>query len=124
MIRRLFQVIFATLAVGLAGAATHARPPENADPALAPWFQSLRDPSTGGGCCSQADCRPVEYRMVGDHYEVLIGNQYGAEIQPHWEAVEPDHVLEKTDNPTGRAIACWVPYMTPRVLCFVRPSDT
>jgi hypothetical protein len=124
MTTKLWLRLWGTLILVLSGAAADARPPENADPALAPWFQSLRDPTTGAGCCSQADCRPVEFRVVGNHYEVLIGKQYGAEVQPHWEAVEPDHVLQKTDNPTGRAIACWVPYMTPRVLCFVRPAET
>ena len=107
--------------LGLAAAA-EARPPENADPALAPWFQSLHS-AEGGLCCSEADCRPVEYRMTEDHYEVLIGRQYGPDVEEHWEDVPAESVLQKTDNPTGHAIACWTPYTQPRVICFVRPSE-
>ncbi|HXZ02280.1 MAG TPA: hypothetical protein VEI03_19960 [Stellaceae bacterium] len=111
------------LALLSVGTVCLARPPENADPAFAPWFQSLRAPD-GGLCCSEADCRPVEYRISGDHYEVLIGKQYGDDVLPHWEEVPADSVLSKTDNPTGRAIACWLPYTNPKVLCFVRPAET
>jgi hypothetical protein len=122
VIARLAAVLLGVALVTLGGAAAHAQPPENADPALAPWFQSLRS-AQGGLCCSQADCRPVEYRMANDHYEVLIGKQYGPSVDEHWEEVPAGSVLEKTDNPTGRAIACWTPYTQPKVLCFVRPSE-
>ncbi len=127
MMLRIWLAILAILVLLLIGArwyAAAARPPENADPALAPWFEGLRDPVDGGGCCSQADCRAVEYRIAGDHYEVLIGKQFGDDIEPHWEAVDPAHILQRTDNPTGRAIACWVPYLQPHVLCFVRPAES
>ncbi len=40
-------------------ASAYGRPPENADPTLAPWFQSLSIPGTGISCCSIADCRPT-----------------------------------------------------------------
>jgi hypothetical protein len=100
----------------------HARPPDNADPALAPWFRSLHT-AQGGACCSLADCRPVQYRTLDNHYEVLIGKQYGSNVEEHWEVVPPDSVLNKTDNPTGSAIACWTPYTHPRILCFVRPAE-
>src|SRR5579883_2224683 len=54
-------------------AAARAAPPENADPALAPWFQSLEVPGTNhSSCCSQSDCRPVDYRVVNDYYEALL----------------------------------------------------
>ncbi|MGO8916230.1 MAG: hypothetical protein ACLQJR_10010 [Stellaceae bacterium] len=123
MIARIWLAIAGVLVLLLIGALCHARPPENADPALAPWFQSLKAPN-GGGCCSQADCRPVEYRIASDHYEVLIGKQYGDDVEPHWEEVPAESVLSKSDNPTGRAIACWLPYANPKVLCFVRPAET
>jgi hypothetical protein len=124
MIGKRWLIPLSALAVALGGAMVHGRPPDNADPALSPWFQGLTDPVGGGSCCSQADCRPVEYRTAGDHFEVLIGKQYGEDVEPHWEPVEPERVLRKTDNPTGRAIACWLPYTTPKVLCFVRPAET
>lgn len=99
MMLRMVPAVVLALAVLLIGVSAFARPPENADPAFAPWFQSLTDPTTGGGCCSQADCRPVEYRVAAGHYEVLIGPQFGSDVTPHWETVDPAHVLQKTDNP-------------------------
>src|SRR6516164_2028992 len=46
------------IAVGLALCReTLAAPPDNPDPALAPWFESLKQPGTGASCCSIADCR-------------------------------------------------------------------
>ncbi len=120
---KLAPALLAAAAIALAGAAARARPPDNADPALAPWFRSLRS-AEGGLCCSQADCRPVQFRERGDHYEVLIGKQYGPDVREHWEEVPANSVLNKTDNPTGSAIACWTPYTHPRVLCFVRPAES
>ncbi|MBV8652152.1 MAG: hypothetical protein JO255_11840 [Alphaproteobacteria bacterium] len=93
---------------------SRAAPPENADPALAPWFQSLQQPGSGRSCCSIADCRPTEYRTVGDHYEVLIENK--------WVFVPPDKVLQRTDNPLGRAVVCW--RRSIGIMCFVRASET
>lgn len=120
------RIIYAALAIAALAAillaqTVFARPPENADPALAPWFQSLHT-KEGVGCCSIADCRPVEYRIEKDHFEALIGKQFGENVTPHWEPVPPDHILQNTRNPTGRAIACWVPYLQHRILCFVLPS--
>jgi hypothetical protein len=91
-----------------------AAPPENADPNLAPWFQSLRQPGTGISCCSVADCRMTDYRTTAAGYEALIDNK--------WLDVPPARVLQHTSNPTGRAIVCYVPGQG--ILCFVRPSET
>jgi hypothetical protein len=91
-----------------------AAPPQNADPALAPWFQSLQQPGTGISCCSVSDCRPTEYRTTGDHYEALIENK--------WIAIPPEKVLQRTDNPVGRAVVCWRP--STGVMCFVRSTET
>lgn len=98
----------------------HSQPPANADPSLAPWFQSLKIPGTDGvSCCSIADCRPTSYRTHGDHYEVLAGHDdKGAEI---WLPVPPDRVLQRFDNPTGRAVAC---ILGGQVLCFVKASES
>jgi hypothetical protein len=91
-----------------------AAPPENADPALSQWFRSLRQPGTGISCCSMADCRMTDYRVVGEGYEALIDGT--------WRTVPPERVLDHTDNPTGRAVVCYLP--SKGVLCFVRPSET
>ena len=91
-----------------------AAPPPNADPSLAPWFNSLRSPWTNGLCCSMADCRTTDSRLNGDHYEVLIEGQ--------WRAVPDDRILNRTDNPTGRAVVCWTPEAG--IMCFVRAPDS
>ncbi|HEY3919095.1 MAG TPA: hypothetical protein VGL83_14985 [Stellaceae bacterium] len=106
----------ATLAVAALACATFAKaePPPNADPALAPWYQSLRQPDTGVSCCSIADCRATDYRTNGDHYEVLIDDK--------WTVVPKDKVLQRVDNPVGRAVVCWTPALG--VMCFVRATET
>ncbi|HLI12870.1 MAG TPA: hypothetical protein VKY65_14855 [Alphaproteobacteria bacterium] len=91
-----------------------AAPPPDADPAFTAWFDSLRQPGSGAKCCSIADCRETESRMVGGHYEALIGH--------HWAVVPEDKILQRTDNPTGRAVLCWLPPLG--ILCFVRAPET
>ncbi|HLI12862.1 MAG TPA: hypothetical protein VKY65_14815 [Alphaproteobacteria bacterium] len=102
------------LLLGARAVVAHAAPPPDADPALAPWFQSLRQPGTGASCCGLGDCRMTESRIVNGHYEALVGN--------HWTVVPPDKILQRTDNPTGRAVICWVPLRG--VVCFVRAPET
>ena len=103
--------MFAAL-ISFAGAAS-AAPPPDADPGLAPWFNSLRSPWTNALCCSVADCRTVDARTNGDHYEAFIAGQ--------WLAVPPERVLRRSDNPTGRAVACWTP--SAGIMCFVRGPE-
>jgi hypothetical protein len=107
------MAIAATLLFCLARPALPA-PPPNADPTLAPWFNDLRQPWTNALCCSVADCRPVDSRLNDGHYEALIEGE--------WRRV-PDHlILNRTDNPTGRAVACWTP--PGGILCFVLPPES
>lgn len=93
-----------------------ARPPANPDPALAPWYESLRRPDgIGGPCCSMADCRNVSARTTRDGYQVLID---GA-----WLDVPPRAVIN-VSNPTGKPVACWLrspdkgAFVT-TIMCFV-----
>ncbi len=95
-------------------AAAEAQPPPDADPALAPWFRSLLQPGTSISCCSTSDCRATEYRIESDHYEALIGEK--------WFVVPSDKILQRTDNPTGRAIVCWTPQRG--IVCFVRATES
>jgi hypothetical protein len=97
----------------VAGHAEAAAPPD-ADPALAPWFNGLRQPWTNALCCSVADCRPVDSRLHNGRYEALIEGE--------WRAVPDDHILNRADNPTGRAVACWTPQAG--IICFVRAPDS
>lgn len=110
MMRSLAAAGLGCLLAGLAQAA----PPPDADPALAPWFDNLRQPWTNALCCSEADCRPVPSQLKDGHYEVLI--------EQIWRVVPDDAVLERSDNPTGRAVACWTPQAG--VMCFVPPPQS
>ena len=96
------------LGLSCAGLA-QAAPPDEIDPALRPWFRSLEVPGTGTGCCSEADCRAADSRIVGGGYEVFVGGQ--------WRPVPADLILKRTDNPTGRAVVCWTPTATSRSQC-------
>ena len=110
---RLWPAAFA--AAGLACAmSAKAEPPPNANPALAPWYQSLHQPDTGVSCCSIADCRAADYRTTGDHYEVYINDK--------WTVVPQDKILQRVDNPIGRAVVCWTPALG--IMCFVRATET
>jgi hypothetical protein len=113
-IRPLFAAAASLVAISLIGAIASAAPPDNADGTLAPWFQSLRQPGTGISCCSMADCRATEYRTSAVGYEAFIDDK--------WLAVPADRVLDHTNNPTGRAIVCYMPGRG--ILCFVRPAET
>jgi hypothetical protein len=98
----------------IVAARADAEPPPNADPALAPWFRSLMQPGTSISCCSFSDCRTTDSRIQGDHYEALIGDK--------WFVVPPEKILQRTDNPTGRAVVCWTPQRG--ILCFVRATES
>ncbi|HEX5319219.1 MAG TPA: hypothetical protein VFW46_08680 [Stellaceae bacterium] len=105
-------LLCATLA-GIAGAA--ARPSDNADPTFYGWFESLRQPGTGASCCSIADCRPTEYRLVERGYE--------ARLDQEWVRVPAERILRGHPNPVGRAIVCRSP-VDGSILCFVPASET
>lgn len=90
-----------------------AAPPDNADPALATWFRSLKAPN-GTACCAVADCRRATHRLTKEGYEVLIAGQ--------WIAVPWERVLRRIDNPTGEAVVCRQPGTT-LIMCFVRPPE-
>ena len=62
----------AAMAFALSATLVHALPPDNADPAMAPWFKSLKQPGTGAECCSISDCRAVEVRRDAKGYEVKV----------------------------------------------------
>ncbi len=105
---------FAIGALFLLAHAALAAPPPNADPALAPWFNDLRQPWTNALCCSLADCRPVVSRLNNGHYEALI--------EGIWQVVPDQVILNRNDNPTGRAVVCWTPQAG--ILCFVRAPES
>jgi hypothetical protein len=102
----------------LAGTAlAWARPPEGVpiDPTLHEWYESLKEPGTLYPCCSEADCRPTEYRMGTAGYEIWA--------EDHWMKVPGEKVLVGYTNPVGRAVVCRSP-ANGSILCFVPANET
>jgi hypothetical protein len=111
----------------LACVTANAAPPvgQPVDPDMQKWYKSLRQPNTGAGCCSVADCRSYASRIVKDHYEILVHDR--------WFSI-PDTVVLHQENRAGSAVAClrtlWnhsfgpapADY-SPDVLCFVPGPD-
>ncbi len=110
--RRIREITFAS--VFLLPLAASAQPPSNADPRLAPWFRSLLQPGTEISCCSLSDCHETDYRVTADHYEALITGK--------WVIVPPNKILQRTDNPTGRAVVCWT--RERGIMCFMRATKS
>jgi hypothetical protein len=105
-----------------AGLTAYARPPAGADPnsPMAQWHRTSQRPDGLGTCCSESDCRPTAYRIVGGHYEALVGRAW--DVDEEWVPVPDAKVLQHTDNPTGTAVLCYTPSIG--VLCFVLPAQT
>ncbi len=97
---------------------SQAAPPPNADPSLAPWFKSLRQPQTNISCCDRSDCRTVRYRIVDGHFQAFIGDEFARWQNPPyaWVDVPETSILHHADNPTGEGVACWA---QSRIICFV-----
>jgi hypothetical protein len=107
----LLLACFTTLWIGTSDAA----PPDNADPALHGWFESLKQPGSGVSCCSIADCRPVEYRLAADGYEAYLDTR--------WVHVPDDKIIHGMANPIARGVLCRSP-ISGTILCFVPASET
>lgn len=81
------------------------------------WFESLKQPGTGIGCCSISDCRPVDSDQDADGTFIAI-------IEKKQVKIPKDKVL-LTRNPIGKAVACYTIYWDPpevehiNILCFV-----
>lgn len=103
----------------------HAQPPTHYNPALHAWFESLKEPGTGIGCCSESDCHiltPEELKQTKDGYQVRVRNL--------WIRVPPDKILEHQWNPTGGVVACYGPGRDVQsqasvvIFCFIRGTET
>ena len=114
------------LASVLAATVAAAAPPVDSPGTYRSWFESLRQPKTGDGCCSIADCRHYPYRQGPGGWEVWV--EFPGMTDPNgqahpvarWLAVPNDVVLHR-ENPTGEPIACiW----GSEVRCFVTPPET
>lgn len=110
----------------------YAYPPPGTDPSspTAQWFQGLtvpdnaetrNDGSANGGCCSLADCRPVDYRQTPAGYEVLLDKRFPGIDEPVWVPVPDSVILHNKPNPLGQPVAC---YYNHKIRCFVAPPET
>lgn len=97
-------------------------PPPDADPALGPFFHSLKRTVDGVeiGCCDKADCRPVMTRWRSDGsddpiLEVFIGPQFPNTVND-WRPVPVGAILHNVVNQVGQPIACW---FNNEVRCFL-----
>ena len=116
MLRRPAAVFFPlAFLISLPADNLKAAAPEQANPELHGWFESLKQPGSGISCCSIADCLPVDYKMETDGYEALI--------ETRWVRIPGDKVLHGKPNPTGRAILCRSP-ISGTILCFVPAGET
>ena len=113
---------FSTVAVLLFSCFSAAAHPSGDE--FAEWYRSLKEPGTEGmmdrptACCSpERDCQTTDYETDGaGRYWITTD---GERIQ-----VPPNKILQRTDNPTGRAAACLHYYNGhPLVRCFVRPPE-
>jgi hypothetical protein len=83
-------------------AAAGAHPPAHYDPALHQWFENLRQPGSGIGCCAESDCKimaPGDWRQTGGGYQIRVRDV--------WYDVPPERILEHEPNPTGSVVACY-----------------
>lgn len=118
--RRRTRSAIALLACLTAATPVAARPPKGANPELHDWFNGLRQPQTGGPCCSVADCRRTEARHGARGWEVLIDSRFG-ESDATWRPVPQARVLDQR-NPTGEPVVCYIPALG--IVCFVPPPET
>jgi hypothetical protein len=96
-----------------------AAPPPGADPnsPIAKWFEQLKQPGTQIGCCSIADCRPVDADQDSDGAWIAI-------IDDHQVKIPEDKIIWEP-NPVGKPVACYSIYWpsfdveTFKILCFV-----
>lgn len=113
--------VIVAMTLVLSVTSVYALPPNNADPSLAPWFKSLKQPGTGAECCSIADCRTTEVRRDGQGYEVKIDQKWHVS-SIFWLRVPAEKILGDHTNPTGGAVLCYTPEAG--ILCFVPPPDS
>ena len=93
---------------------------------FADWFRSLKVPGierplnpVEAFCCSpERDCQTTDY-------ETDAAGLYWIKAEGERIQVPPDKILQRTDNPTGRAVACLRHFKGhPIVRCFVRPPES
>jgi hypothetical protein len=111
------KILYATVMTFMLTVPVMATPPENADPAMGPFFKSLKIPGTDISCCDTSDCRPVKIRVYGDKLQIFTDSNQFKYGTNEWVTVPPSRILEPRENLMGEPIACWTPYLG--VMCFL-----
>ena len=100
---RLLAIVI-LLASGWASQAFWKAEYENSPSNVREWFQNLRQPPNRDfGCCSEADCRPVESRIVAKGYQAKLEDGEWYDVPEY--VTETDPKVLRT-NPTGSPVAC------------------
>ena len=88
------------------------------------WFQSLRQPITQAGCCSEADCARTPARFEHGSWWIppegrIVDGTWVPGLGP-WVEVPARVILQdKLPQDGVSAYACWV---GGRIFCFVAPQ--
>lgn len=117
-------VIVFALILWIAATVAFSAPPDGVDPnsPTSQWYKSLRVPDSDAACCSLADCREVDYRLVGNHYEAFISKKsFGKDAPEQWLEVPEQSRIRPMTNPTGSGVACFYGGM---IRCFVEATGT
>ena len=118
--------IIIALLITLLSSTASAAPPKGADPAMAPWFDSLKQ-KNHAPCCGAADCRP-ESRVLSPgnshdgHWWVFMSHENFGDDAPEKMVPVPDDVVRSGDTTLLRpetAVVC-AHYLV--ILCFIPPQ--
>ena len=120
----MFKIILLILVIWiLVVVSAKSAPPENPDPALAPFYKSLMIPGAEHiSCCSETDCRPVKTRMKDGKLQMFADSTIYKDGNNQWVDVPQNRILSPRENPTGEPVACWDNFNG--VICFVHGSGT
>ena len=115
-------LLILALLVAMTVAARAAPPPKDSEDwkvmhPYAEWVTSQHD-TLGRWCCDIGDGRPVDARIVDDHWEVHVTPAHFPGEGDRWLAV-PDEKITRNANPMGVPIL-WL--YQGRVQCFCPPD--
>ena len=78
------------------------------------FYSKLRRNGGKGSCCNMMDCRPTQSRMVGDHYEVKVDDE--------WVLV-PVNTINNVVAPDGGAHVCAPDRKAVTRACYIASSS-
>ena len=105
-------------------ATAEARPPAHFDPQLHEWFESLKQPGTARGCCSESDCH-----ILADNQWRETNNGYAILVKEQWFKVPHENILDHQPDPTGNVVTRYSVINSDKgllvnIFCFIRGTET